>query len=87
MTPTETERIVRSSLHEVAPDADLTTLTPDADIRETLGLDSLDFLQLVELLSERTGQRIDEDEYPYLATLASAVAFLAGSKRNERAGH
>ena len=44
-----------------------------------LALDSLDFLQLVELLSERTGVRIDEDDYPKLATLASGATFLAGS--------
>ncbi len=77
MTPTDTERIVRTSLHEVAPDADMTTLAPDASIRDALGLDSLDFLQFVQLLSERTGHRIDEDDYPRLETLADTVAFLA----------
>lgn len=76
MTPIDMERLVRTALHEVAPDADMTGLAPTANLRETLRLDSLDFLQLVELLSERTGQRIDEDDYPRLVTLASAVAFL-----------
>jgi hypothetical protein len=28
-------------------------------------------------LSERTGQRIDEDDYPHLATLNTAIKFLA----------
>jgi acyl carrier protein len=77
MTPTDTERIVRSVLHEIAPDADLDALTRNADLRQTLQLDSLDFLQLVELLSERTGHRIDEEDYPRLATLADTVAFLS----------
>lgn len=76
MTPIDVERLVRTALHEVAPDADVTQLAADASLRETLGLDSLDFLQLVELLSERTGQRIDEEDYPRIATLADAVAFL-----------
>jgi acyl carrier protein len=49
-----------------------------ADIRDTLGLDSLDFLNFVEMLSQRPGQRIDEDDYPKLATLASASALVAG---------
>ena len=53
------------------------SLAPDADLRDTLGLDSLDFLSFIETLSERTGRRIDEDDYPQLATLASAVKFLA----------
>jgi len=30
------------------------------------------------MLSQRSGQRIDEDDYPKLATLASASAFVAG---------
>jgi len=37
-----------------------------------------DFLNFVEMLSQRSGQRIDEDDYPKLATLASASAFVAG---------
>lgn len=71
------ETIVRTALHEIAPDADLSALHPDADLRETLGLDSLDFLRLVELLSARTGHRIDEEDYPCLTTLAGAVSFLS----------
>ena len=73
---TDIEALIRQALHEVAPDADLGGLTPGADLRDTLGLDSLDFLQLVELLSARTGRRIDEEDYPRLATLGDAVAFL-----------
>ncbi|HEX6873908.1 MAG TPA: acyl carrier protein [Micromonosporaceae bacterium] len=77
MNTTEADRLLRVCVHEVAPEADLTTLAPDTDLREALHLDSLDFLQVVELLSERTGQRIDEDDYPRLATMAGATAFLA----------
>jgi pyruvate dehydrogenase E2 component (dihydrolipoamide acetyltransferase) len=66
---------------QVAPEADLDSLRADADLRETLYLDSLDFLSLVELLSGRSGQRIDEDDYPKIATLASTVAFLSGERQ------
>jgi acyl carrier protein len=74
---TDTEKLVRGCVREVAPEADLGSLPPDADLRETLSLDSLDFLQLVELLSERTGRRIDEEDYPRLESLTSTVAFLS----------
>jgi acyl carrier protein len=77
VTTIDTERLVREALHEVAPDADLDTLASDDDLRETLSLDSLDFLALVERLSERTGHRIEEDDYPRLETLAGVVEFLA----------
>lgn len=78
MTPEQASKTIKSVLGEIAPDADLDALSPDADLRDTLGLDSLDFLNFVEMLSERSGKRIDEDDYPQLATLASGVAFLAG---------
>lgn len=38
MTTTGTEQLVRTALHEVAPDADLDSLRPDDDLRETLSL-------------------------------------------------
>jgi acyl carrier protein len=74
----EATQAIEEVLGQVAPDADLTSLAPDADLRDTLELDSLDFLSFVEGLSKRVGQRIDEDDYPKLATLASARAFIAG---------
>ncbi|MEV4701801.1 phosphopantetheine-binding protein [Actinoplanes sp. NPDC049316] len=76
MNTTEADRLVRTALHEVAPEADLSRLRPDADLRDTLALDSLDFLNLVELLSSRSGKRIDEEDYPRLGTLADIVAYL-----------
>ncbi len=79
MTVIDTEYLVRQVLHEVAPELDQDLLPPEADLREDLGLDSLDFLRFVELLSERTGRRIDEDDYPYLATVADTVSFLGSS--------
>jgi acyl carrier protein len=78
VTPEQASKTIKSVLGEIAPDADCDALFPDADLRDTLGLDSLDFLNFVEMLSERSGQRIDEDDYPQLATLASGIAFLAG---------
>lgn len=76
MNHEDAQTLLRSCLREVAPEADLTTLGQDADLRDTLHLDSLDFLSLVELLSQRGHARIDEEDYPQLATLASATDFL-----------
>ncbi len=77
MKPEDMDRLIRTALREVAPDADLAQLGADADLREALGLDSLDFLRVVELLSQRTGHRIDEEDYPRLATITSATTFLS----------
>jgi acyl carrier protein len=78
MTPDHAEAAISEALGQVAPGADIGSLPADADLRDTLELDSLDFLRFVEILSERTGERIDEDDYPQLATRASAVKFLSG---------
>ncbi len=78
MTPGEARQMIKDVLREVAPDADPDALPEDADIRDSLELDSLDFLNFVEALSKQSGRRIDEDDYPHLATLASGAEFLAG---------
>lgn len=70
--------VVKESITRIAPDADFGRLEPEDRFRDVLELDSLDFLTLVEPLSERTGVRIDEDDYPELDTLSGAVAFLVG---------
>jgi len=74
---THTEQIIRAALREVAPEADLERLAPTTDLRDALELDSLDFLRFVELLSERTGHAIDEEDYSRLATLSDAQKFLS----------
>lgn len=77
MNTNEAADLLRTCLHEVAPDVDFASVPAGADFRETVAIDSLDFLQLVELLSKRSGLRIDEDDYPRLSTIDSTVAFLA----------
>ncbi|GAA4990486.1 acyl carrier protein [Kitasatospora paranensis] len=69
--------LVREVLTEIVPDADFAVLAPDENYRQALELDSLDFLGLVEQLSVRAGCRIDEDDYPRLATLAASADLLA----------
>ena len=48
------------------------------DLRDALELDSLDFLRFAELLSNGAGERIEEEDYPRLTTVGSAVSFLSG---------
>ena len=78
MTPDQAEAAISEALGQVTPGIDIGSLPADADLRDALELDSLDFLRFVEILSERTGERIDEDDYPQLATMASAIKFLTG---------
>ncbi|MFI9617144.1 acyl carrier protein [Streptomyces sp. NPDC052023] len=67
---------VRESISSVIPDADVTALAPDDAFREVLGMDSLDFLSFVEVLSERSGIRIEDEDTPRLTTLSGSADFL-----------
>ena len=70
--------MVGTSVRRIVPDADLDTLPPDAELRQSFELDSLDFLSFVELLTQQSGVRIDEDDYPELRSMATCVTFLTG---------
>ncbi|QLY28594.1 acyl carrier protein [Nocardia huaxiensis] len=71
------DTLIRNALRGFAPDSVLLDLPVDAPLRETLDLDSIDFLTFIERLSAARGARIDEDDYPRLATIAAGIDFLA----------
>ncbi|HEV7203797.1 MAG TPA: acyl carrier protein [Jatrophihabitans sp.] len=77
MTPEQAQQVVEQAIVSAVPDADVGTLGPDDDLRETLELDSLDFVAVVESLSVRAAFRIDEEDYRELRTLARAAQFVA----------
>ena len=63
----EARAVVLDVLGGIAPGPALDALGPHDDLRDTLGMDSLDFLALVTRVVERSGRRIEEDDYPELA--------------------
>lgn len=77
MTPQQARQHVAQALGQAAPGSDIDAIEPDAELREALDLDSLDFLKFVEVLSNSSGRRIEEDDYPELATLDGCVKFLS----------
>ena len=77
MTPAEAKTLILEVLGEIAPEADLAKLRGRAQLRDELDLDSIDFLNFVAAVHERTGLDIPEAEYGRLATLDDAVAYLA----------
>ena len=76
MTQDEARALIRATLRQVAPDADLDQVGPDETLQEALDLDSIDYLNLVVGLHEATGLEIPERDYPQLATLDGAIAYL-----------
>lgn len=76
MTDDDARQLIRVTLRQVAPDADLDQVGPDETLQEALDLDSIDFLNLVTGLHEATGLEIPERDYASLSTLEGAVAYL-----------
>lgn len=76
MTATEIKSMICDVLSGIAPEADLSAADDDEDLREALDLDSMDFLNFVIALHERTGVDIPEADYPRLRTLDGAIAYL-----------
>ena len=76
MTEEECRAVFLEELTRVAPDIDAETVGEDDHIQDDLELDSMDVLNLVTAFHERLGIDIPEDEYPRIATLALAGAYL-----------
>ena len=76
MNEAEAKALVLDVLSAIAPEADLAALPGNAILRDELDLDSMDFLNFIAALHERTKTNIPEADYQKLVTLDGAVAYL-----------
>ena len=76
MITTEIRKIALDLLSGIAPEADLSSLRGNDELREVLDIDSMDFLNFVAGLHKATGAAIPEADYRKLFTLAGVVAYL-----------
>jgi acyl carrier protein len=77
MTETEIRAVVLRSLGDIAPEADLTALDPDARIRDELDIDSMDALNFLIAIDAELGIDIPEADYPRMATINAIVDYLS----------
>jgi acyl carrier protein len=76
MNPIEAKSLIIDVLSNIAPEADYTSLPGKAQLRDELDLDSMDFLNFIAAVHERTQIVIPEADYPKLFTLDGAVSYL-----------
>ncbi|MGW9587822.1 acyl carrier protein [Microbacterium sp. NPDC055455] len=76
MNEQDARAAVLAALGEVAPDVDLAELDTASRLRQDLELDSLDFLQLLEVLAESTGVDTPEEDYRGLTTVQQIVDYV-----------
>ncbi len=75
---TDARRLIADVLESIAPDVQLDDIDPEGNLQQLADLDSMDFMSLVEGVAARLGVDIPEADYPRLATLSSAVSYVAG---------
>jgi acyl carrier protein len=63
-------------LQQIAPDTVPATLKLEENIRETLNIDSFDFLQFIIALHEKTGVEIPEEDYGKINTIQNAIEYI-----------
>jgi acyl carrier protein len=67
-------------LQRIAPDADLETLGPEADLREELDIDSMDFMRFAAAIQERLGVTVPQADQAELTTLRRAARYVEGRR-------
>ncbi len=67
---------LRAVLGEVAPDLDVATVAPDADLRNDIGLDSMDFLNFVIAVGKQLRVAIPEADYRKVVTLDKCARYV-----------
>lgn len=77
MTNEEIRARVLEVLARIAPELDPAELAPDANLRDQLDVDSMDFLNFVIGLHQAFGVEVPETDYRKLLTLDDCVAYLA----------
>jgi acyl carrier protein len=68
---------VTAAITAVAPEAAVDAIDPQERLRESLDLDSLDFLSVIEHLAKDTGVSVPERDYARVDSLEGLVAYVA----------
>ena len=76
MTDAEIRALILQLIGDIAPEADLTQARDSDDVREAFDLDSMDFINLVTAIHERTKINIPESDYNKIFVLKEAVAYV-----------
>ncbi len=77
MNENELRAAVLKALHRVAPEADLASINPRADLREELDIDSIGILEFATGIKKETGIEVPERDYPQIVRLEGCLEYLS----------
>lgn len=68
---------LRTILGEIAPDLDVAAVGPEDDLRNDIGLDSMDFLNFVIAAHKQLGVDVPEADYGKITSLLKFARYMA----------
>jgi len=83
MNKEELEKIIFQLLKKIAPETNPDQLSPSENIRESLNIDSYDFLQFIVALDEKLKIEIPEEDYGKISTLGTLTDYLMNKQAKE----
>jgi len=84
MSDIDIRRVLQEELNNIAPEVDMASVDPAADLREAIDIDSMDFLTFITAIHHRLGIDIPEVDYPKLVTLDGAIAYITAHLKSHR---
>jgi acyl carrier protein len=81
MSDAELIERLRGILSDVAPDLDVLGVAPDADLRNDIGLDSMDFLNFVIAAHKGLGVTIPEADYGKVTSLSKFARYIEAAHK------
>ena len=84
MTRADAIAVLTRALGEIAPDADVHGINPDGLLQDEIGLDSIDFLNVVNAVGDEAGFHISERDFASLVTFEGFVAYLVARRDDGR---
>lgn len=76
MTEQEIKQTVFQLLKKIAPDTEPEKLADNANIRQTLDIDSFDYLNFIVALDEKLNIKTPEEDYGKMMTLKNMVDYI-----------
>lgn len=73
---TELKQTVIAIIEDIAPDADMASISETENFREAFNMDSMDFLSIVERIAADLGVEIPEADYENVQNLSGMIAYI-----------
>ena len=84
MKDQEIKTTIFQLLLKIAPDENPEEMEMEDNIRETLGIDSFDFLQFIIGLDEELGIKTPEEDCGKITTLKTLITYVKSAKQQSK---